>query len=75
VNFRIGDLARRSGLTVRTQRHYDQIRLLTPAGRTDSGQRLYSEPDLRTLLNVLAQNLKFLDLNSRLFPSRGWAES
>lgn len=52
MKFRIGDLARRSGLTVRTLRHYDQIGLLTPGERTDSGHRLYSEREVRTLQQI-----------------------
>jgi len=39
---RIGEVARRSGLTIRTLRHYDDLGLLVPSARTDGDQRLYS---------------------------------
>jgi DNA-binding transcriptional MerR regulator len=50
----IGELAQASGLTVRALRHYDEIGLLTAAGRTASGHRRYTERDLRRLYRVLA---------------------
>ena len=37
----VGQLARRSGVTVRTLHHYDAIGLLRPAGRAANGRRLY----------------------------------
>ncbi|NHB85466.1 MerR family transcriptional regulator [Tessaracoccus sp. HDW20] len=49
------------GLTHRTLRHYDEIGLLTPSGRTDVDYRLYSRDDLRRLLAI--QNLKSLGLS------------
>ncbi|GAA5531664.1 MerR family transcriptional regulator [Deinococcus aluminii] len=60
MKLRIGELARRTGLTIRTLRHYDQIGLLTPAGRTEAEHRLYSETDLRTLQQI--QSLKAIGL-------------
>ncbi|GMA14892.1 MerR family transcriptional regulator [Deinococcus metallilatus] len=60
MKLRIGELARRTSLTVRTLRHYDQIGLLTPAGRTEAEHRLYSETDLRTLQQI--QSLKAIGL-------------
>ena len=45
----IGALAKRTGLTVRTLHHYDQIGLLSPSGRTDGGYRLYSDADILRL--------------------------
>jgi len=41
----VGALAGRSGLTVRTLHHYDEIGLLSPSGRSRSGYRLYSDED------------------------------
>ena len=43
MNLPIGELARRTGLTVRTLHHYDEIGLLAPSQRSDSGYRLYSQ--------------------------------
>jgi DNA-binding transcriptional MerR regulator len=53
-SWKIGDLARETGLTVRTLHHYDEIGLLRPGQRTESGYRLYGEPDLRRLLRIMA---------------------
>jgi DNA-binding transcriptional MerR regulator len=51
---KIGDVARASGLTVRTLHHYDEIGLLVPSARSDAGYRLYSEADVRRLYRILA---------------------
>lgn len=48
----IGELAERTGLSLRTIRHYDQIGLLTPSGRSDGGFRLYTEDDLDRLMLI-----------------------
>lgn len=50
---KIGELARRLGLNVRTLRYYERIGILTPPPRTDSGYRLYSQADERLLRFVL----------------------
>ena len=39
---KVGELARHSGLTIRTLHHYDEIGLLKPSGRSDSGYRMSS---------------------------------
>ncbi|WP_342372430.1 HEAT repeat domain-containing protein [Propioniciclava soli] len=57
---RIGEVARRTGLTVRTLRHYDDLGLLVPSGRSGGDYRLYSADDLRRLLAI--QHLKSLGL-------------
>ena len=46
---KVGDLAKRTGLTVRALHHYDSIGLLRPTGRSDSGYRLYSRDDVARL--------------------------
>ena len=43
---KVGELARRAGLTVRTLHHYDSIGLLKPSGRSDAGYRLYNRDDV-----------------------------
>ncbi|WP_460798307.1 MerR family transcriptional regulator [Microbacterium sp. GXF0217] len=48
----IGELADRTGMSLRTLRHYDEIGLLTPSGRSDGGFRLYTDDDLRRLLVI-----------------------
>ncbi|KQV90045.1 MerR family transcriptional regulator [Massilia sp. Root351] len=51
---RIGELAARSGLTVRALHHYDSIGLLRPSARADSGHRLYNRDDAARLHQILA---------------------
>lgn len=48
----IGELAEKTTLSLRTIRHYDQIGLLVPAGRSESGYRLYTDDDLGRLLLI-----------------------
>lgn len=60
MEFKIGELARRTGLTIRTLRHYDALGLLRPCGRTRTAYRLYSPADLTRLLYI--QGLKTLGL-------------
>ncbi|MDN5570610.1 MAG: HEAT repeat domain-containing protein [Propionibacteriaceae bacterium] len=57
---RIGEVARRAGLTLRTLRHYDDLGLLVPSGRSSGDYRMYSPDDLRRLLAI--QHLKSLGL-------------
>lgn len=51
---KIGELAARSGLTVRALHHYDSIELLTPSARADSGYRLYNRDDVERLHKIQA---------------------
>ncbi|POH69463.1 MerR family transcriptional regulator [Cryobacterium zongtaii] len=48
----IGELAERTGLSLRTIRHYDEIGLLKPSGRTDGGFRLYTDQDQARLILI-----------------------
>jgi len=50
----VGALARRTGLTIRTLHHYDEIGLLKPSARSDAGYRLYSEADVARLHAIQA---------------------
>ena len=49
---KVGELAKRTGLTVRALHHYDSIGLLRPSGRSDSGYRLYSRDDVARLYSI-----------------------
>ncbi len=49
---KVGELARRTGLTVRTLHHYDEIGLLTPSDRSEAGYRLYSQADVQRLHGI-----------------------
>ncbi len=51
---RIGEVATRTGLTVRTLRHYDQLGLLRPQGRSPAGYRQYTREDLLRLQQILS---------------------
>ena len=51
--WRIGELARRAGVSVRTLRHYDAIGLLSPSGETEAGYRLYDEMSAARLEQIL----------------------
>jgi Cu(I)-responsive transcriptional regulator len=77
----IGTLAKRTGTKVQTIRYYEQIGLLPAPGRTEGGQRRYSEGDLDRLAFVRhARQLGFtldairelLDLSDN--PARSCAE-
>lgn len=60
-SLRIGEVARRTGLTVRALRHYDELGLLVPSERGVGDYRLYDEDDLRRLLAI--SHLKSLGLS------------
>lgn len=51
---KVGELARRTGLTIRTLHHYDDIGLLRPSLHTESGHRLYTASDVARLQQVLS---------------------
>lgn len=51
--WRIGEAARRAGISVRTLRHYDRIGLLVPSCVTQAGYRLYDEAALLRLEQIL----------------------
>ena len=48
----IGELADRAGMSLRTIRHYDEVGLLVPSGRTSGGFRVYTAEDLERLLVI-----------------------
>ena len=50
----MGELAQRTGLTVRTLHHYDEIGLLKPSLHTEAGYRLYTAGDVARLQQVLS---------------------
>ena len=51
---KVGELAARAGLTVRTLHHYDGIGLLSPSARTEAGYRLYNRDDVARLQQIQA---------------------
>ena len=54
MRLKIGELAKKAGLSVRTLHHYDAIGLLSPLQRTDGGARLYGQDDLIRLHRIEA---------------------
>ena len=54
MTMHIGELAERTGLSLRTIRHYDDVGLLPATARTDGGFRLYAETDYDRLMVVKA---------------------
>jgi DNA-binding transcriptional MerR regulator len=51
---KVGELARRTGLTIRTLHHYDEIGLLKPSLHTEAGHRLYTGRDIARLQQVIS---------------------
>lgn len=49
---KVGELARRAGVTVRTLHHYDSLGLLRPSGRSEGGYRLYGRADVARLHGI-----------------------
>lgn len=45
----IGEVAEGVGLSIRTIRHYDELGIVEPSGRTSGGFRLYTESDIQRL--------------------------
>ncbi|WP_104083066.1 MerR family transcriptional regulator [Cryobacterium sp. Y11] len=48
----IGELAEKTGLSLRTIRHYDEVGRLKASARTDGGFRLYSPDDFTRLMLI-----------------------
>ena len=60
----MGEVARRTGVTVRTLHHYEAIGLLVPSGRTASGYREYAPEDIDRLARIVAYRACGLPLAS-----------
>jgi MerR family transcriptional regulator, thiopeptide resistance regulator len=54
VAMKVGELAKQTGVSVRTLHYYDQIGLLVPSDRTQVGHRLYTEADIVRLQQILS---------------------
>ena len=52
--WKVGELARLSGVTVRALHHYEAKGLLVPSARAPSGHRLYDEADVQRLYRIVA---------------------
>ena len=71
--WKIGELARRTGLTVRTLHHYDEIGLLS-AQRSEGGHRVYDETSVQRLYRIVSlRSLGFpLDAIAQALDSDGF---
>ncbi|WP_253854771.1 MerR family transcriptional regulator [Prauserella alba] len=49
----IGEVAERTGLSLRTIRYYEEVGLVVPSARSQGGFRLYNEPDVARLLLIM----------------------
>jgi len=58
---KIGEFAKRSGVTVKTLLHYDKIGLLQPSLKTQAGYRIYCDEDFIKLQQIIT--LKFIGLS------------
>jgi MerR family transcriptional regulator, thiopeptide resistance regulator len=54
AHWKIGELAKRTGVSVRTLHHYDEIGLLSPSHRTDAGHRLYGREEVIRLQQIVS---------------------
>jgi DNA-binding transcriptional MerR regulator len=71
AGWKVGELARRTGLSVRTLHYYDEIGLLSPSQRTDAGHRLYTADDVVRLQQIKSlQHLGFTLREVREFLDR-----
>ena len=50
---KVSDVAKLTGVTVRTLHYYDEIGLLPPSEVTSSGYRVYNDADLEVLQQIL----------------------
>lgn len=48
----IGEVAARTELSLRSLRHWEEVGLLRPSGRTEGGFRLYTETDVEKILVI-----------------------
>src|SRR3954452_8734001 len=51
---KVGELSKRTGVSVRTLHHYDAIGILSPSGRSKAGHRLYGRKDILRLQQIIS---------------------
>jgi MerR family transcriptional regulator, thiopeptide resistance regulator len=54
TQWKVGELARATGTSVRTLHYYDEIGLLAPSGRTRAGHRVYDAGDVVRLQQIVS---------------------
>jgi DNA-binding transcriptional MerR regulator len=53
MGYTVSQVAKLAGISIRALHHYDEIGLLRPSSRTGAGYRLYGQPELQRLQQVL----------------------
>lgn len=51
---KVGELAKQTGISVRTLHYYDEIKLLSPSQRTQADHRLYTAEDIARLQQIVS---------------------
>lgn len=52
--WKVGELAKQTGLTVRMLHHYDKIGLFSPTQSSEKGHRIYTETDIAKLQQIMS---------------------
>ena len=65
MEYTIQKLAHLSGVSTRTLRYYDQIGLLAPARRMESGYRVYGDKEVDALQQILFYRELGLELSAK----------
>lgn len=75
TNWKVGELAKQTGLSVRALHYYDQIGLLVPSRNKGNGHRLYTGTDIVRLQQIVAlKHLGFsLDEIKEFLQSAGYS--
>ena len=63
MSYSVGELARITGVSIRTLHHYDEIGLLSPGARSPRGYRLYDDDDAARLQRILFYRALGFDLS------------
>jgi DNA-binding transcriptional MerR regulator len=80
----IGEVAERTGLSLRTIRYYEEVGLVVPAARSQGGFRLYTEADIERLHVIkrmkpleftLEQTRELMGILDRLTTSRAMTKT
>ena len=51
--YKINEVSKLTGVSIRMLHHYDKIKLLEPSKRTDSNYRMYNDDDIARLYQIL----------------------
>src|ERR1700679_1289997 len=53
MSVKVGEVARRTGISIRTLHYYDEIGLVSPSQHSDAGHRIYTHEDIQRLQQIL----------------------